>query len=82
MGKRVMVSKVLVDLLEEVANEIMQQEDGVHARDWLDENRISVTSRKKGGIIELETDHDWKVAFAVWYLASPALAKKLPRVRL
>ena len=80
MGKKVLVSKELLDLLEEAANEIMQQDEGVHGRDWLDENRSSETSREKGGIIKLETDHDWKVAFAVWYMGRESIARKLPRV--
>lgn len=79
MGRRVMVSAELMSLLEETANEIMLQDDGVHGRDWRDECQTSRVSDEKGGVIRLETDHDWIVAFFVWYSGSRSISKKLPR---
>jgi len=77
--KKVLVSANLMALLEETANEIMQQGDADHGRDWIDENRTSDLSSKKGGVLKYETDHDWKVAFFIWYCGSPRITKKLPR---
>jgi hypothetical protein len=74
-----MVSSDLMELLKETANEIMQQEDGVHGDDWLNENRTSKESDAKGGVITLRTDNDWPVAFMVWYYGRPEIVKKLPR---
>lgn len=79
MTQKVLVSKALVDLLEEMANDVMQ--DPVHERDWRDENQTSKTSRAKGGVIEIATDHDWKLAFAIWYFGERKIAQKLPRER-
>lgn len=79
MAKLVKVSATLLALLEETANEIMGQDDGIHAVDWRNENQASAASNAKGGVIHYETDHDWKIAFFVWYYGSRSIADRLPR---
>lgn len=78
MGKTVKVSAALMALLEEAVNDTLQS-DPVLVRDWRDETCTSKISNSKGGIITLETDHDWKVACAIWLYARPAMVAKLPR---
>lgn len=77
MTKRVMVNEALMALLEQTANEILASED--LGQRWADENQTSAITRDKGGWLQYETDHDWKIAFFIWHCASPALAAKLPR---
>ena len=74
-----MVSADLMALLGEVCDEVMLQDDGQHKRDWLAQVTTSRASREAGGEIRLRTDEDWKVAFIVWYLGRPEIARKLPR---
>lgn len=76
---KVQVSEELVALLEEMANDVMQ--DPEQARDWRDENQTSKTSRNKGGVIKLQTNHDWKLAFVIWYFGERRISAKLPRQR-
>ena len=77
--RKVLVSADLVALLEEMANDILTDDE--QSRDWRDENQTSAISRTKGGVLRLDTDHDWKVAFAIWYFAPRSISAKLPRER-
>jgi len=78
MSHRVMVSAGLVDLLEEMIQDEMVP--AVMER-WRNEVQTSRTSSEKGGVLTLETDHDWKIAFIIWRFGRPEVASKLPRDR-
>lgn len=79
--KTVKVSADLIALLAETCDEIMKQDGGVHKRDWLAQVTTSKESSAAGGPIALRNDHDWKVAFIVWYFGRPNIVTKLPRER-
>lgn len=67
MDKRgVIVTKVWLAELEKVANKIMELRPQLR-EDWLDQCRTSEASRIDGGMLEFHHEHDWVLAFFVWY---------------
>lgn len=61
-----LVSEKLLTLGAQTIEALMAAEAGLR-ESWLDQVRTSQASDEAGGIIALDTDYDWVLAFFVWY---------------
>lgn len=75
--RRHVVSAALLKLAAERADAIMKAKPGLEMM-WLDHNRTSTLSNREGGILQLECDSDWILAFYIWLSGHGCI---LPRER-
>jgi hypothetical protein len=63
--QRKLVNAGILGCLEETAEKMMAENPSIR-RMWLDQVSTSAASDRDGGIVKLDTDHDWSLAFFTW----------------